>query len=67
MRSEADKDLYGYLCTYKERTKEVYANTLYEAQIKAASLLQVLDKNRYKISVSLCERKDGTLVVQTIS
>ncbi len=45
----------GYICFYNSRRIEVYANTTYEAQQKAAKELKVSDKKRYLISVHLAE------------
>lgn len=37
--------LYGYLCFYRGRRIEVYAETLYRAKCKAAEMLKVSPKN----------------------
>jgi len=52
----------GYLCYYKNEIAEVHAETSYKAQLEAAQLLRVNDKNRYKITVVLCERKGAPVV-----
>ena len=49
----------GYVCFYKQKRIEVYADTQYEAQQKAAKLLKA--KKAYDVTVMLAE-KDGTQV-----
>lgn len=53
---------YGYIALYKGKQIEVYANTSYEAQQKAAIIFKA--KKRYEVSVYLCE-KDGREVIHT--
>lgn len=48
----------GYVCFYNNERIEVYAETSYKAQLKAAEVLKVKPKKRYMISVVLAE-KDG--------
>ena len=51
----------GYVCFYKDKRVEVYANTSYQAQQKAAQALKVRDSQAYNITVILAE-KDGETV-----
>ena len=44
----------GYLAFYKGKKIEVYANTSYEAQQKAAAIFKA--KKRYEVTVVLCEK-----------
>ena len=46
----------GYIAYYKSRRTEVYANTLYEAQLKAAEFFKA--RKSYEVTVGLAE-KDG--------
>jgi len=50
----------GYIALYKNKQGEVYANSAYEAQTRAAQFWKV--KKSYEVSVTLCE-KDGKEVV----
>lgn len=43
----------GYKCFYRNKTVEVSADTTYEAQLKAASLLKA--KKSWEVTVVLCE------------
>lgn len=43
----------GYKCFYKGKTIEVYADTTYQAQQKAAALFKA--KKSYEVTVMLCE------------
>lgn len=52
----------GYKCFYKGKTVEVYADTSYAAQQKAAAIFKV--KKSYEITVVLCEKK-GEQVAQS--
>ena len=52
----------GYKCFYNGKSIEVYADTTYAAQLKAAKILKV--KKTYQVNVVLCER-DGDQVVHT--
>jgi hypothetical protein len=49
----------GYVCFYKGKRVEVYAETSYAAQQKAATLLKA--KRIYEVAVCLAER-DGEVV-----
>jgi predicted Fe-Mo cluster-binding NifX family protein len=52
----------GYIAMYKNKQIEVYANTSYEAQLKAAAIFKA--KKSYQVDVYLCE-KDGEQVTQS--
>jgi len=52
----------GYKCFYKGKTVEVYADTSYSAQLKAATIFKA--KKSYEVTVVLCEKK-GEQVVQS--
>ena len=58
--NEEVKAMNGYVCFYKGRRIEVYAETLYAAQQKAATLLRA--KRIYEVTVHLAE-KNGEPVV----
>lgn len=55
----------GYICFYKEKKLEVYAETSYKAQLKAASLFKA--KHSYDVSVVLCEVEDEQVSISTSS
>lgn len=57
--------MFGYVCFYNGRRAEIYANSSYEAQQKAAAHFKLKEKQRYKVSVILAERPDGTEVVHS--
>ena len=44
----------GYICLWRNRRIEVYADTSYAAQLKAAAILKA--KKSYEITVVLAER-----------
>lgn len=52
--------MYGYVCFYKGKRIEVYADSTYAAQQKAALLFKA--KKSYEVNVMLAE-KDGEPVV----
>jgi hypothetical protein len=52
----------GYIAFYKGKRIEVYANTSYEAQVKAAAELKA--KKSYEVTVVLAER-NGEQVTHT--
>ena len=52
--------MYGYVCFYKGKRIEVYAETSYAAQQKAAA--QFKARKPYEVNVMLAE-KDGKPVV----
>ena len=54
----------GYLAFYKDEKIEVYAETSYKAQCKAAEVLRVKPNRQYMITVALCE-KDGEPVLHS--
>ena len=52
----------GYIAIYKDKQIEVYADSSYSAQVKAAE--QFKAKKRYDVSVYLCEI-NGEQIIQT--
>lgn len=52
----------GYKAFYRDKEIEVYAETSYKAQQKAAEELGVKPKNQHQITIALCE-KEGEQVV----
>ena len=54
----------GYKAFYRNKTVEVYANTSFEAQAKAASLFKA--KKSWEVTVVLCEL-GGKQVTHTAS
>ena len=50
----------GYKAYYKGRSIDVYANTSYEAQQKAAELFKA--KKRHEVGVFLCERDSKEII-----
>lgn len=54
MSDTADKNLNGYLCFYRGKKYEIYAETTYEAQVKCATENKI--KKRTEITVILAER-----------
>jgi hypothetical protein len=52
----------GYKCFYKGKSCEVYAETSYQAQQKAAVVFKA--KKSYEITVCLCE-KQGEQIIHT--
>ena len=54
----------GYVCFYKGKQVEVYADTSYAAQQKAAVLLKVRPNKSYEVTVMLAE-KDGEVYEHT--
>lgn len=53
----------GYKAFYKGKEVEVYADTSYQAQQKAAVIFKA--KKRHEVDVYICERSDGTTVVHS--
>lgn len=49
-------ELNGYVCFYRDKRIEVYAESSYAAQIKAADQLKVKGMRRSSISVVLAEK-----------
>lgn len=64
-RTLADTGLCGYICTMGADRCEVYASSSYEAQTKAVAILGIKPKQQYRITSHLCERVDGTAVLQS--
>ena len=54
----------GYVCFFKGKRIEVYANTSYEAQKKAAEIFRA--KKSYEVTVIIAE-KDGAPVIHSTS
>ncbi len=54
MMSKEEKTMNGYKAFYKGKSIEVYANTSYEAQKKAAEVFKV--RKAYQVTVALCEK-----------
>lgn len=48
-------DQRPYIAFYKDKKVEVYATSSYAAQVAAAKLLKVSEKNRYQVSVMLAD------------
>jgi hypothetical protein len=57
----------GYICFYGAKRIEVYAETTYLAQCKAAALLKVKPDKQYQITVKIAERADGSTVTHSTS
>ena len=53
----------GYIAFYKDKQKEVYAKTSYEAQQLAAKEFKA--KKPYEVTVVLCKLADGSEVLHT--
>lgn len=47
----------GYVCFYARKRVEVYADTTFAAQSKAAEMLNVPVKKRHQITVVLAEKQ----------
>ena len=56
-------NLNGYIAIYKGKQIEVYAETSYKAQLKAAEVFKA--KKSYEVTVMLCERPDSSEVIHT--
>ena len=54
---------YGYICMYKGKRLEVYAPTKLAAQQQAATKFKA--RKSYEVDVYLCERPDGSTVLQS--
>ena len=54
--------MYGYKAFYRGKTLDIYADTLYNAQVKAAKEFKA--KKAYEVTVVLCE-KDGKVYEQS--
>jgi hypothetical protein len=44
-----------YIAFYKGKTIEIQASSSYSAQVAAAKLLKVSEKNRYRVTVKLLD------------
>ena len=64
INDKTDGDL-GYIALYKGKKAEVYAKSSFAAQTAAAKFFKA--KKSYDVSVYLCERSDGSEVVQTVT
>ena len=53
----------GYIAMYRGKRLEVYAESSYAAQTKAAAMFKA--RKSYDVSVYLCERADGSAVTQS--
>ena len=53
----------GYKAFYRTKQIELYADTAYQAQQKAAQLFKA--KREWEVTVILCETKDGTVIHNT--
>jgi len=53
----------GYIAMYRGKRIEVYASASREAQTKAAA--QFKAKKAYEVDVYLCQRADGSTVMQS--
>ena len=54
----------GYIAIYNGKRIEIYADTIYQAQLLAADQFKVKRNKSYKINVALCE-KEGKQVIHT--
>lgn len=54
----------GYVCFFKGKRIEVYANTSYDAQKKAAEIFRA--KKSYEVTVVIAE-KDGAPIIHSTS
>ena len=54
----------GYVAIYNGKRIEIYADTIYQAQLLAADQFKVKRNKSYKINVVLCE-KEGKQVIHT--
>jgi len=55
--------MFGYICFYKDKRLEVYANSSREAQSKAALIFKVKPKKTFEVSVYLAEDSQGNPVI----
>ena len=53
----------GYICMYKGKRIEVYAETSYQAQLKAAA--QFKARKSYEVTVTLAERAGEPVIHST--
>ena len=52
----------GYICFYGSKKIEIYAQTSYEAYVKAIATFKVSKKNEHKVSVHLAEKNNEQVV-----
>lgn len=52
----------GYIALYNGKKIELYAETLYDAKLKAIQLFKVNKKNEWQISVYLCEKDNKPVI-----
>lgn len=64
-RTRAHTGLCGYIVTSPVGRAEVYASTAYEAQTRGAQLLGIPPRKSYICGAYLCERADGSEVLQS--
>lgn len=50
----------GFKAFYKDKVCEVWAESSYQAQLKAMEEMNVKPKDRHKITVMLCVKADGS-------
>lgn len=55
----------GYIAFYKNKRKEIYANSSYEAQTKAAKEFGVKPNKQYQVDVYLAEKGGETVIHST--
>ena len=53
MVTDTKENMCGYIATYKDKRLEVYAQTSFEAQLKAAKIFKA--KKTFEVNVYLCE------------
>jgi len=53
----------GYIAIYKGKRIEVFAESSYKAQLKAAE--QFKARKSHMVDVYLCQRADGSIVTQS--
>lgn len=57
--------MFGYVCFYNGKQADIFADSAYEAQQKAAAHFKLKAKDGHKISVFLAQREDGTQVTHS--
>ena len=55
--------MHGYICTYRGKRLEVYAESKYQAQLQAAAHFKA--KKSYDVDVWLAEKPDGSPVIHS--
>jgi len=61
------KGCNGYIVTYGKKRIEIYADTSYQAHLRACEEWNVHPKKEHLVTVYLCERADGSEVEQVIT